>query len=67
MSPDLTEAQMEADVDFEVWRTYFQIALEGSASTASLAESVVKQADAIATFAAELQRRRRAAAARVEP
>jgi hypothetical protein len=58
---------MEADADFEVWRTYFQIALEGSASTASLAKSVVKQADAIATLAAELQRRRRATTVRVGP
>jgi hypothetical protein len=46
---------LQADVDFEVWRAYFEFALEGSATSMGTPQAVVRQADAIAVLAAKKQ------------
>jgi hypothetical protein len=46
---------LQADVDLEVWRAYFQLALEGSATSMGTPQAVVRQADAIAVLAAKRQ------------
>ena len=42
---------LQGDVDFELWRTYFQLALEGAASSMSTPQSIVRTASEVATLA----------------
>ncbi len=55
----LTGAEEQADVDFQMWRTYFQLALEGTASSLSTGEAIVRKADDIAIAAVKLQLKKR--------
>jgi hypothetical protein len=50
---------LNAEVDFEVWSTYFKLALEGTASSMSSAAAIVRQADAVAAAAAKRQAERK--------
>lgn len=54
-----TEAEEQADVDFQMWRTYFQLALEGTASSLSTGVAIVRKADDIAIAAVKLQLKKR--------
>jgi hypothetical protein len=56
-----TEAEERADVDFQNWLTYFKIALDGSATSLSTPEAIVRQADLVATVAVKMQLKRRGA------
>lgn len=56
-----TEAEEQADVDFQTWRTYFQLALEGTASSLSTSAAIVRKADEIAQAAVKKQLERRGA------
>jgi hypothetical protein len=50
---DKLQAMLQAEVDFEIWKTYFQLALEGTAGAARDVRAIVADADAIATAAAK--------------
>lgn len=56
-----TEAEEQADVDFQNWLTYFRVALEGSASSMSTPQAIIRQADLIAQTAVKKQLERRGA------
>ena len=51
--------ELQAEVDFEIWKTYFQLALEGTGGIMASAESIIRAADAIATAAAKKHAERR--------
>jgi hypothetical protein len=56
-----TEAEGDADTAFLNWETYFKIALEGSATSMSTPEAIVRQADLVAQAAVKMQLKRRGA------
>jgi hypothetical protein len=56
-----TEAVGEADNNFQMWRGYFNLALEGSATSMSTPEAIVRQADLVAQAAVKMQLKRRGA------
>lgn len=56
---DPTQAEQDADTAFLNWETYFKLALEGSATSMSTPEAIVRQADLIATAAVKMQLKRR--------
>ena len=55
------KAAFDAEVEFEIWKTYFQLALDGAATALRPAETIVALADAIADAAAKKHAERRGA------
>ena len=56
-----TQAGEDADTAFLNWDVYFKLALEGSATSLSTPEAIVRQADLVAQAAVKMQLKRRGA------
>jgi hypothetical protein len=49
----------EEEVDFEIWKKFFELALDGSAAALNSAAAIVSLADTIAQLALKKQKERR--------